>query len=108
MLWPHKWVDEEDILITWLPDSMKPELSDRFIDYEYVKDIWDTVIRLYSKLEDESMMAELLKKAMELLQEQRSVLDYSNELIALWSEIDFYRPLPTDPKGRLYFDQKNL
>ena len=95
-----KWVDEEDILITLLLDSMKPELSDRFIDYESVKEIWDTVIRLYSKLKDESRMAELTKRAMELLQEQKSVLEYSNELNALWSEIDFYRPLPTYPKGR--------
>ena len=97
-----KWVDEEDILITWLLDSMKPELNDRFIDYESVKEIWDIVIRLYSKLEDESRMAEHTKKAMELLQEQKWVLEYSNELNALWSEIDFYRPLPTDPKGRDY------
>ena len=47
-------------------------------------------------------MAELTKKAMELLQEQKGVLEYSNELNALWSEIDFCRPLPTDPKGRDY------
>ena len=97
-----KWVDEEDILITWLLDSMKPELSDRFIDYESVKDIWDAIIRLYSKLEDESRMVELTKRAMELLQEHKSVLEYSNELNALRREIDFYRLLPTDPKGRDY------
>ena len=97
-----KWVVEEDILITWLLDSMKPELIDRFIDYESVKEIWDIVIRLYSKLEDESRMTELTKRAMELLQEQKSVLEYSNELNAMWSEIDFYRPLPKDPKGRDY------
>ena len=96
------WVDEEDILIILLLDSMKPELSDRFIDYKSVKDLWDAVIKLYSTLEDELRMAELTKKAMELLQEQRSVIEYSNELNALWSEIDFYWPLPTDPKGRNY------
>ena len=47
-------------------------------------------------------MAELTKRAMELLQEHKSVLEYSNELNALWSEIDFYRALPTYPKGRDY------
>ena len=47
-------------------------------------------------------MAELTKRAMELHKEQKSVLEYSNELNALWSEIDFYRPLPTNPKGRDY------
>ena len=65
-----KWIDEEDILFTWQLDSMKHEISDHFIDHESVKDVQDEVIRLYSKLEDESRMADLNKKAMELLQEQ--------------------------------------
>ena len=78
---------------------MNPEISDQFIDHKSVKDIWDEVIKLYSKLGDESRMANLNKKAMELLQEHRSVLEYSNELQALWKEIDIYRPLLTNPKG---------
>ena len=73
-----KWIDEEDVLFTWLLDSMKPEISDLFIDHEFVKDIWDEVIRLYSKVEDELRMTDLNKKAMEFLQEQQSVLEYSN------------------------------
>ena len=75
---------------------MKPEMSDQFIDHESVKDVWDAVIMLYSKLEDESRMVDLNKKAMELVLEQRSFLEYSNELQALWNEIDFYQPLPID------------
>ena len=45
---------------------------------------------------DESRIEELNKKAMELVQDQRSVLEYSNELTSIWNGIDFYRPLPTD------------
>ena len=58
---------------------MKLEVSDRFIDYASIKGTWNTVIELYSKLEDESRMAELNKRAMELLLGQQSVLEYSNE-----------------------------
>ena len=104
-----KWINEEHVLFTWLLDSMKPDINDQFIDHESVKDKWDEVTRLYSKLEDESRMADLNKKAMQLLQEHLSVLEYSNELRALWKEIDFYRPLLTDStsceyasKGRTY------
>ena len=97
-----KWINEEDVLFTWLLDSMKPEISNQCIDHESIKDIWDEVIKLYSKLEDESRMVDLNKKAMELLQEHRSILEYSNELQALWKEIDFYQPLPTDSTGREY------
>ena len=42
------------ISFTLLLDSMIPEVSERFIVSDSVKDIWDTVFRLYSKLEDES------------------------------------------------------
>ena len=79
----YKWLEEEEILITWMLDSMKPEVCDRFIDYAPVKDMWDAIIRLYSKLEDESRMTELNIKAIELRQEQRGVLEYSNELAAI-------------------------
>ena len=46
-------------------------------------------------------MAELNRRVMEL-QEPQSVLEYSNELAAIWNEVDFYRPLPTDQTGREY------
>ena len=98
----YKWLEEEEVLITWMIDSMKPEVCDRFIDYVSVKEIWETIICLYSKLEDELRMAELNRKSIELFQEQRGVLEYSNELTTIWNEIDFYRPLPTDPTGRKY------
>ena len=83
-------------------DSMKPEVSERFITLDSVKDVWDTVIRLYSKLEDESCIAELNRKAMDLLQEQRTVLEFANALNVLWSELNFYRPFPTDSTAREY------
>ena len=44
----------------------------------------------------------LNKRAMELLQEQHNVLEYSNELTTLWSEINFYQLLPTDFATREY------
>ena len=81
---------------------MKLEVSERFIDTNSVKDIWGTVIRLYSKLEAKSCIVELNRKAMELLQEQRSVLEYANALNALWSKLDFYWPLPIDFTAREY------
>ena len=57
------WVDEEDIIVTWLLDSMKPEVSEQFMDYAYVKAIGDSFIKLYYRLEDKSRMTELNIKA---------------------------------------------
>ena len=38
-----KWVNEDNILYTWLLDSMKQELTDQFMYDNPVKDIWELV-----------------------------------------------------------------
>ena len=63
-----------------------------------MKDIWDAVIHKYSKWK----VGEINKMAMELLQEQRSALEYSNKSTYLWNEFDFYQYLLTDPTPREY------
>ena len=39
---------------------------------------------------------------MEILEEQCSVIQYSNEFSNVWNEIDYYRSLPIKPTAREY------
>ena len=104
-----KWVDEEYILISWLRDSTIPEVSVQLIDYAAVKDIRETVIPLNSKLEDAYRMAELNRNAMGLLQEQKSVLEVSNESTTLWNEDRFLLATYNRSNGqRIHFKRKEL
>ena len=66
---------------------MKAKISDHFIDYYSVKEIWDPVDGLYSQEQDESQIADLNNKAMELVREHRSISVYSAELTKLCNEI---------------------
>ena len=36
-----KWIVEEEVLYTWILDSLSIELANRFIEYETVKEMWD-------------------------------------------------------------------
>ena len=45
---------------------MKPDLSERFMECDSVKVIWEGVNHLYTKVEDDSGMADLMTKAMEM------------------------------------------
>ena len=83
---------------------MRPELTDRFMDYNSVKGIWEVVKinQLSSQKDDESWIVDLNKRDMEILQEHRTVTKYSNELSKIWNELDYYRSLLTDPIGGEY------
>ena len=91
---PHykKWIVEEEVLYTWILDSMTAELVNRFIEYETVKAIWDAVHKYHSKKSDESKIAQLVTLAVTLQQADKSILTYANELSSIYSELDHYRP----------------
>ena len=83
---------------------MRPELTDRFMDCNSEKGIWEVVKinQLSSQKDDESWIVDLNKRDMEILQEHRTVTKYSNELSKIWNELDYYRSLLTDPIGGEY------
>ena len=54
------WISEEDIKFTWLLNSTTPGMSDHCMNCKAAKVLWDTIIRIYSKTEDESRIAELM------------------------------------------------
>ena len=58
-----QWVVEGKILYIWILYSMKTEMTNRFIQYETVKEIWDAVHKYHSKKNDKSKIAQLVNKA---------------------------------------------
>ena len=91
---------EEEVLYTWLLDSMTTELANRFIEYETVKEIWDVAHKYHSQKNDQAKIAELVIRAGSLQQGDKSVLAYANELSAIYSELDHYRPPAHDSVDR--------
>ena len=91
---PHykRWTVEEEVLYTWILDSMSTEMANRFIEYATVKEIWDAVHYFHSKKNNRSKIAQLVTKAWTLQQGDRSLINYANELSAIFSELDQYRP----------------
>ena len=87
-----QWVVEGKILYIWILYSMKTEMTNRFIQYETVKEIWDAVHKYHSKKNDKFKIAQLVNKASVPQQGEWSILGYANELITIFSEIDHYRP----------------
>ena len=83
---------KEELLCTWILDSMTTELANCFIEYSSVQEIWDAAQQYHSKKNDKAKIAELVIKARALQQGEKTVLAYANELRMICSELHHYRP----------------
>ena len=53
---------EDEVLYTWIIDSMSTELENHFVKYETMKDIWDACHKYHSKKNDRSKTAHLVNR----------------------------------------------
>jgi hypothetical protein len=84
------WDEEDSMVMSWLWNSMLPEISDTCMFLGTAKDIWDAVCQTYSKVHDAAQIYEIKTKISNAKQENRSVTEYSNFLKGLWQEMDHY------------------
>ena len=91
----YNWLDVEGVVHRWLLDSISPSIKGEFLALDSAKNVWEAVLDNHSKKHNIATLYELVHWASNLRQGDRLVLDYSNELTALWAEIDHY--MPPDP-----------
>ena len=87
-----RWIVEEQIIRSWLLDSMNTDYFQKFIEYRTAKAIWEAVHKFYSKKNDSSEISSLVNRANSLQQGDKTVMAYANELSSIYNELDFYRP----------------
>ena len=91
----YNWLDVGGVVHWWLLDSISPSVKGEFLALDSAKNVWEAVLDSHSKKHNIATLYELVHRASNLRQGDRLVLDYSNELTALWAEIDHY--MPPDP-----------
>ncbi|KAK2965727.1 LOW QUALITY PROTEIN: hypothetical protein RJ640_025453, partial [Escallonia rubra] len=82
------WDEEDSMVMSWLWNSMLPEISDTFMFLPTSKEIWEAAQQTYSKVRD---AAQIKSKISDTKQGDRSVTEYANLLKKLWQEMDHYR-----------------
>ena len=97
-----QWIQEEEIVFAWLLDSLSPEQNARYVTYDTSKLLWEAISRNYSKRDDRQKIIDLYIKSFTLQQGDRDVLTYSNELRAVFNDLDHCRPPSTDSVARAY------
>ena len=97
----RKWLAEGDAVYSWLLETMTQDMYRRHLRCKSAKEIWDAVQKHHSKSKDRSRIGFLLNKGATLKQGERSVSEYSGEVLEIYDELDYYRP----PIATTNFDQ---
>ena len=82
--------------MTWLWNSLEPDVFNNVSYLESSKDIWDTLHLMYSFEENITQIHELYQDMFSFQQGDRSVEEYFSLLQGMWDELNVYQPLFTD------------
>ncbi|XP_078435187.1 uncharacterized protein LOC144706156 [Wolffia australiana] len=91
----YDWLDVEGVVHRWLLDSISPSVKGEFLSLESARAVWEAALKSHSKKHNIATLYELVHRAANLRQGDRSIMEYNTELISLWNEIDHY--MPPDP-----------
>ncbi|XP_022768068.1 UDP-sugar pyrophosphorylase-like isoform X4 [Durio zibethinus] len=85
------WDEEDSMVMSWLWNSMTPDISDTCMFLSTAKDIWESIRQTYSKVKDATQVYEVKIKTAALKQGNKSVTEYAILLKNLWQEMDHYQ-----------------
>lgn len=85
------WDEQDSMVMSWLWNSMLPEISDTCMFLGTAKEIWDTIQQTYSKVNDAAQIFEIKTKISATKQGTRTITEYSSSLQVLWQELDHYQ-----------------
>ena len=85
------WDEADSMVMSWLWNSMTPEISDTCMFLSTARDIWESIRQTYSRVKDAAQVYEIKTKTTSTKQGNSSVTEYANALQNLWQELDHYR-----------------
>ncbi|TXG73092.1 hypothetical protein EZV62_001671 [Acer yangbiense] len=85
------WDEADSMVMSWLWNSMAPEISDTCMFLKTAQDIWDICKQTYSRVHDTAQIYDIKTRISNTKQGTHSVTEYANILQNLWQELDYYQ-----------------
>ena len=82
------WEIDNSKVMSWLINSMTPEIGEDFLLFETAEETWIAVRETYSNKENVSELFRLEKTLRDLQQGDMAVIDYYNKLSRFWQQLD--------------------
>ncbi|XP_068642156.1 uncharacterized protein [Aristolochia californica] len=86
------WVAEDNLVMTWLVNSMESRFSDQILSCNTAKAMWTTLASILSQESNLSSIYELYMKFFNMKRGGRSVTDYFTEMRGVLQEINTFHP----------------
>ncbi|GKA45218.1 ribonuclease H-like domain-containing protein [Tanacetum coccineum] len=103
----NQWDMCNSVVVTWILNSLSPELFAGAIYTKTASEIWNELKETYDKVDD-SVVFNLHKNINSLNQNGSTLVDYYNKLNSLWKQFDVMVGLPTCIcAAAKHFDQHN-
>lgn len=94
------WKAENNMVMSWLINSMTNEVGDNFILYETAQQIWEAAKETYSDTEDTAEAFEIESVLHDFRQGDLTVTQYFSRLTRYWQQLDMFETTkwacPTD------------
>ncbi|KAI5445651.1 hypothetical protein KIW84_013754 [Lathyrus oleraceus] len=87
------WDKDDSAIITWLWNSISPEISRNCMYLSSAKAVWEYLRRSYSMKQDMSACYDLKRKIFNTKQGNLSITEYFGVLNGFWIELDQYQNL---------------
>ncbi|XP_058749398.1 uncharacterized protein LOC131622387 [Vicia villosa] len=87
------WDNEDSLIMSWMWNSMIPEISSQYMFLPTARDIWENLMQTYSKKQDLSARFDLKNKIFNTKQGTMTVSEYFATMKGYWIELDQYQTL---------------
>ncbi|RDX64657.1 hypothetical protein CR513_56768, partial [Mucuna pruriens] len=87
------WDDEDYLIMTWLWNSMTLEISQNYMFYSSICEIWENLIETYSMKKDSTARYDIKSKFFNSTQGTLPVTEYYGTINELWIKLDQYQRL---------------
>ncbi|XP_062001270.1 uncharacterized protein LOC133718447 [Rosa rugosa] len=92
----ESWLSNDQLVMSWLLNSMEPKLAEIFSYSESSRHLWDAVKDMYGNLNNAARVFQLKNDLAGIQQGNLSFVQHLGNLKAQWNELDMYRPHTTD------------
>ena len=84
------WNAENNMVMSWLINSMTNDIGENFLLYGIAKEIWDVAKETYSNNENMSILFEVESVLHDFRQGELAVTQYFNTLNHYWQQLDLF------------------
>nr|CAN65095.1 hypothetical protein VITISV_011639 [Vitis vinifera] len=85
-----KWIAENNMVMSWLVNSMTTDIGENFLSFDTAKEIWDIAKETFSDKENTSEIIQIEGILHDLRQGNLTVTEYFNTLTRLWHQLDTF------------------